>query len=101
METVAESKDTELAEDLLAFFVDKDLKECFAACLYTAYDLLRPDTVMELAWRHRLMDFAMPFLIQTTREMVAKVDLLEKANTERTEKEEIKEKQGTFIVWWC
>lgn len=39
-------------------------KECFAACLYTCYDLLRPDVVLELAWRHQLMDFAFPYMIQ-------------------------------------
>ena len=93
METAAESRDTEVAEELLNFFVEKSLKECFAACLYTCYDLLRPDVIMELAWRHQLMDFAMPFLIQTTREVVAKVEFLEKANAERSVKEEIKEKQ--------
>lgn len=28
------------------------------------YDLLRPDVIMELAWRHKIMDFAMPYMIQ-------------------------------------
>jgi len=93
METSAESRDAEVAEELLSFFVEKGLKDCFAACLYTCYDLLRADVILELAWKHQLMDFAMPFLIQTTREMVNKVEFLEKANNERSEKEEIKEKQ--------
>ena len=81
----------------MAYFVDKGLKDCFAAALYICYDLLRPDVVLELAWRHRLTDLAMPFVIQVTREYVAKVDQLEKANHERTHKEEIKEKQGKFL----
>ncbi|CAE7775642.1 CHC1 [Symbiodinium microadriaticum] len=29
------------AETLLKYFVDSDMKECFAACLYTCYDLIR------------------------------------------------------------
>ena len=94
METAAESKDSEVAEDLINFFVEKGLKDCFAAALYICYDLLRPDVVLELAWRHRLTDHAMPFIIQFTREYVSKVDALEKSNAERTKKEEIKEKEG-------
>jgi clathrin heavy chain len=100
METAAESRDSDVAEELLNFFVEQSLKDCFAACLYVCYELLRPDVVMELAWRHRLLDYAMPFLIQVTREYVSKVDVLEKANVERTQKEEVKEKQGgLFFVF--
>jgi clathrin heavy chain len=38
--------------------------QCFAACLYTCYDLIRPDVALELAWKNGVMDMAMPFLIQ-------------------------------------
>merc|ERR1712127_952351 len=41
------------------------------------YDLLRPDVVMELSWKHGMNDFAMPFFIQTMREMTERVDKLE------------------------
>jgi len=67
METAAESKNPELTEELLYFFVGKGLHECFGACLYTCYDLIRPDVVLELAWRNGLTDFAMPFMIQSFR----------------------------------
>lgn len=96
-ETAAESKDVEIAEDLLNFFVEKGLKDAFAAALYTCYDLLKPDFVMELAWRNRLTDFAMPYILQVTREYVNKVDALEKANQERTKKEEVQEKKGNIF----
>merc|ERR1719197_1960007 len=76
IDTAAESSDPALAEELLAFFVSEKLNACFSACLYTCYPLIRPDTVMELAWRHNLNDFAMPFLIQTMREMQLKLDKL-------------------------
>merc|ERR1719238_283215 len=76
IETAAESSDSALAEELLAFFVSEKLNACFSACLYTCYPLIRPDTVMELAWRHNLNDFAMPFLIQTMRETQTKLDKL-------------------------
>ena len=69
----SESKDVELAEELLAWFLEDDKKECFAACLFSCYDLLRPDVVLETAWRHNLMDFSMPYFIQVMREYLSKV----------------------------
>lgn len=39
-------------------------KECFAACLYTCYDLIRADVAVELAWMHGMMDFCVPYLLQ-------------------------------------
>lgn len=68
MECAADSKDQDLAELMLNYFVENGQKECFAACLFTCYELIRPDIVLELAWRHSLMDFAMPFMIQAFRE---------------------------------
>ncbi|CAJ0764924.1 17963_t:CDS:2, partial [Entrophospora sp. SA101] len=49
---------------------------------------MKPDIVLELAWRHGLNDFAMPYLIQVLREFSLKVDSLEKANAERSAKEQ-------------
>lgn len=46
------------------YFIEDGDKECFAATLYTCYDLIKADTVLELAWLHGLMDFAFPYLIQ-------------------------------------
>lgn len=66
METVAVSGQSELAEELLRWFVEQSEKECFAACLYTCYDLIKPDVVLELAWMNKLMDFAMPYMIQVS-----------------------------------
>lgn len=96
METAAESKDTEVTEDLLQFFIETGKKECFAACLYTCYDLLRPDVVLELGWRNNMMDFAMPFMIQSMRETMNKLEMLEKANNNRNAKEEEIEKKGIY-----
>uniref|UniRef100_A0A672L0J7 Clathrin heavy chain 1-like n=1 Tax=Sinocyclocheilus grahami TaxID=75366 RepID=A0A672L0J7_SINGR len=76
MQYASESKDIELAEELLQWFLQEDKKECFAACLFTCYDLLRPDVVLETAWRHNIMDFAMPYFIQVTREYLSKGSVL-------------------------
>ncbi|KAI2661969.1 Clathrin heavy chain 1 [Labeo rohita] len=72
----AESQDGAQAQDLLRWFVEEGKRECFAACLFSSYDLLAPDVVLELAWRHGLVDFAMPYFIQVMREYLSKVDEL-------------------------
>jgi len=87
MDTAAESRDGTVVEELMQYFVESGNKECFAACLYICYDLVRPDVVLELAWRHGLTDFAMPYMVQFMREYVDKVDKLEKAHDERVQKE--------------
>ncbi|KTF71141.1 hypothetical protein cypCar_00046624, partial [Cyprinus carpio] len=87
------SKDTELAEELLQWFLQEDKKECFAACLFTCYDLLRPDVVLETAWRHNLMDFSMPYFIQVMREYLSKVDKLDASESLRKEEEQLTEAQ--------
>lgn len=94
METVAVSGAPELAEELLRWFVEAGEAECFAACLYTCYELLRPDVVLEVAWMHKLMDYAMPYMIQTVKEYTGKVDLL---MSERKEaKEAVQAQQDTM-----
>merc|ERR1712087_189509 len=94
METAFASGSPENAEALLRFFVDNDMKECFAACLYTCYDLIRPDVGLELAWRKKMLDFAMPFLIQTLREYTSRIDALDK-KTQKKEEAEEKEKSAS------
>ncbi|KAI8807650.1 hypothetical protein BJ742DRAFT_811431 [Cladochytrium replicatum] len=98
MDTAAESKDSEIAEELLRYFVSIERKDCFTTCLYACYDLLRPDVVLEVAWRHGWQDFSMPFMIQVMREYFTKVDTLEKVNQELLTKNEEKEKESTLIT---
>ncbi|KAK5638580.1 hypothetical protein RI129_012875 [Pyrocoelia pectoralis] len=83
MEYTAESRQSELAEELLAWFLERKSFDCFAACLYQCYDLLKPDVILELAWKHNIMDFAMPYMIQVTRELTMKVDRLEQCEAQR------------------
>ncbi|WPT18138.1 Clathrin heavy chain 1 [Picochlorum sp. SENEW3] len=85
METAAQSEDADLAEDLLRYFIDEDVPECFAACLYTCYDLIRPDVALELAWKNKMMDTVMPYMIQTMKDLTTKVDLLMKDRREAQE----------------
>lgn len=76
MEYAAESKLPEVAEELLLWFLDRKNYTCFGACLFQCYDLLHPDVVLELAWRHDIMQFAMPYFVQVMREYTTKVDEL-------------------------
>ena len=73
MQFACESRDRDVAQDLLQWFLSIEKNECFASMLYMCYDLLEPDVVLELAWRNNLMDFAMPFMIQYMKELNTKV----------------------------
>uniref|UniRef100_A0A8C7ZSY1 Clathrin, heavy chain a (Hc) n=1 Tax=Oryzias sinensis TaxID=183150 RepID=A0A8C7ZSY1_9TELE len=93
MQYASESKDIELAEELLSWFLQENKRECFAACLFSCYDLLRPDVVLETSWRHNIMDFSMPYFIQVMREYLSKVDKLETSESLRKEEEQATETQ--------
>mmetsp|Transcript_21954 Transcript_21954/g.32005 ORF Transcript_21954/g.32005 Transcript_21954/m.32005 type:complete len:1722 (-) Transcript_21954:178-5343(-) len=77
IDTAAESGDADTAEDLLRFFVSVHDKACFAATLFTCYDLVKPDVAIELAWRNGYTDYVMPYIIQYSRHLHEKVKVLE------------------------
>jgi len=78
IDTAAESKDTEICEDLLRFFVvTVHDKACFSAVLFSCYDYIRPDVVLELSWRYGFSDNAMPYMIQYMRHLHDKIHTLE------------------------
>lgn len=58
----AESKDAKLCNDLLDYFLSPEVNEpeSFAACCFACYEYVKPDEVLEKAWRNGIMDFAMP-----------------------------------------
>ncbi|XP_022243917.1 clathrin heavy chain 1-like [Limulus polyphemus] len=85
MEYASESKMADIAEELLAWFLEEKNYECFGACLFYCYYLLHPDVILELSWRHGIMDFAMPYLIQVLKEYITKVDKLDEHENERLE----------------
>ena len=74
MDYASESRQPEIVEDLMNFFLREGLNDCFSALLYKCYDLLKPDVVLELAWRNNIMDCAMPFMIQTMRDFGSRVN---------------------------
>ena len=93
METVAESKDPVLAEDLMRFIMEMEDKELFAAMLYTCYELIKPDVALEVAWRSDLMEFVMPFFIQFVKDLSTRVETVQKSTEDIKHKEEKKEKE--------
>lgn len=94
METARDSGSSELVLELLNFFIAQKDKECFTAMLYTSYGLLKPDVVLELAWRNGMMDAAMPFMIQSIKQYTTRVDGLDK-KVENGEKEKERQKSAT------
>jgi len=79
MKTAYSSNDPEVVEQLLRFFIEKGLFECFAATLYTCYDLVRPDVAMELSWKAGITNLTMPYLIQVMREFNTKMSSISPA----------------------
>ena len=98
---VNESKQTELAEDLIGWFLERQLYDCFGACLFQCYDLVRVDVILELAWRHNIMDFAMPFMIQTIRDLTSQVEKLNSKEKKRDEEDERKEEAPLVFGNYC
>ena len=95
--TAAQSGERAIAEDLLRYFVEEGATDYFSSCLETCKDLIRPDVAMEVAWRNKLTDAAMPYLIGVLRDYSTKVDLLmhERAEAQEAGKasEEAKKQQ--------
>ncbi|KAJ9300960.1 hypothetical protein DTO271G3_2124 [Paecilomyces variotii] len=100
IETAAMSGKPEVVEDLLRYFVDIGSRECYVGMLYACYDLIRPDVIMEISWRHGLHDFTMPYMINFLSEQTRAIELLKKDNEERKAREvtQKKEEDNTPIL---
>ncbi|XVF05761.1 hypothetical protein REPUB_Repub05bG0200200 [Reevesia pubescens] len=98
METCSQSGDRELAEELLVYFIEQGKKECFAACLFVCYDVIRPDVALELAWTNNMIDFVFPYLLQFIREYTGKVDELMKDKIEAMNEVKAKQEEEKDMV---
>lgn len=80
--------------------MDIGSRECYVGMLYACYDLIRPDVVLEISWRHGLHDFTMPYMINMLAQQTATIELLKKDNEERKarEKSQQKEEDNTPIM---
>lgn len=97
LETAAQSGEPALAEEVLRHFVKTGQKEYFGAALYACYGLIKPDVALEVAWGANLIDVAMPFMIQSLRDLSSKVDGLvaerDEARAKSKEEAETKKQQ--------
>ncbi|KAF3056441.1 putative clathrin heavy chain [Daldinia childiae] len=92
IETAAISGKSEVVEELLRYFVDIGSRECYVGMLYACYDLIRPDTVLELSWRNGLNDFTMPYMINLLCQQTKEIATLRADNEARKAKESAQEK---------
>ena len=68
--------------------------------LYSCYDLIRLDVVMEISWRYGLSDFTMPFMINFMSQQASTIETLKRDNEERKAREakEQKDEDNTPIL---
>lgn len=90
IKTATLSKSTKIAHELLDYFVETGNRECFVALLYTAYEYISYDYVLELSWLHDLSNFIKPYEISITYETQKKIkevhdDLKNRKNAENDE----------------
>jgi clathrin heavy chain len=60
--------------------------------LYACNDLIRPDLILELSWRHGLNDFTMPYMINMLAQQTKELAILKADNEARKSKEQEQEK---------
>lgn len=94
MEYAADSRSRELAEELISFFLNERLYDSFSAALYHCYDLLLPDVILELAWKHKVTDHAMPYMVQMMRDYHNRLEKLERSDAERKEEANTSQQQN-------
>lgn len=83
IDTVAASTDAELTEELAEFFLESGLREAFTATLFTCFEYFRPDVALEQAWRYGVMDWSMPYMIQTLKEVAGRIMGLEEESKDK------------------
>lgn len=82
IETAAISQDSKVVEELLAYFVDTGNKESFIALLYTAYNLINFDFVLELSWLNNLENYIKPYEISIKKEQHDAINKISKQLSE-------------------
>ncbi|ODV81895.1 clathrin heavy chain [Suhomyces tanzawaensis NRRL Y-17324] len=92
IKTVAISKSTKLAHELLDYFVETGNHECFITLLYSSYEIISYDYVLELSWLHNLGNFIKPYEISIAYENQKKInevyqDLKKRRDAEKREED--------------
>ncbi|CAK7913259.1 clathrin heavy chain [[Candida] anglica] len=74
IKTAAVSKSTKISHELLDYFVETGNRECFVAMLYSCYETIEYDYVLELSWLHDLGNFIKPYEISIAYENQKKLN---------------------------
>eukprot|EP00184_Porphyridium_aerugineum_P006141 CAMPEP_0184699800 /NCGR_PEP_ID=MMETSP0313-20130426/5924_1 /TAXON_ID=2792 /ORGANISM="Porphyridium aerugineum, Strain SAG 1380-2" /LENGTH=1782 /DNA_ID=CAMNT_0027158925 /DNA_START=278 /DNA_END=5626 /DNA_ORIENTATION=+ len=98
IESVAASEDPEIMEEAIQFFVSSGLRECFTALLFSCFEYCPPELALEYAWIYDMIDFAMPFLIQTVKEVGQRLMGLEEESKDIRQVEEDKKKEEEELI---
>jgi len=93
IESASASRDPELVDFLSRYFLDNDLREAYTAVLLACYEFFPPALALEYSWTYAVMDFSMPFFIQTLDEISNRVMGLEEINKQRVESEESRKQE--------
>ncbi|SCU88368.1 LANO_0D01904g1_1 [Lachancea nothofagi CBS 11611] len=97
IQTTAISQSTEVAEELLEYFVETENKEALVALLYTAYHLIRYDVVLELAWLNSLENLIKPYEISVKKEQHTSIKKLIE-ESEKGSKKESSDSNGESLL---
>ena len=103
LKVVAISKSPKIARDILDYFVETGNHECFVALLYTSYEYISHDYVMEVSWLHNLSNFIKPYEISIAYENQKKlnelyVDLKKRQDAEKGDEESSKNGQAPLML---
>ena len=93
IETAAASAKSDVAEELLNYFVEIGSRECYTATLFVCFDLIRPDAASYLSWKAGLSDATMPYTLTVQRLQSDLLQSLQKQVAELTTKTVKKEEQ--------
>ena len=78
IETAAISQETKVVEELLVYFIESQNREAVVALLYTAYNLVKYDFVLEVSWLNSLENYTKPYEISIRKEQTDAIDKLSK-----------------------
>lgn len=93
IKTAALSKSTKIAHELLEYFVETGNHECFVALLYSCYEYIESDYVLEMSWLHDLGNFIKPYEISIAAENQKKLNEVYNDMIKRREAEKEDEDQ--------
>lgn len=100
IKTTALSKSARIAHEVIDYCVETGNRECFAAILYSCYDIIEYDYILEVSWLHNLDNFVKPYIISVAAEQKSKINevYLDLQKRKEAEKEETQATEGQPLM---